>query len=111
MTRWARRNGGAGAKALEATPWEELAGGPGGRGCRSGPPSLRKKSRKKKEYLNEDVNGFAAHLRQGGEAAGGAGSEGEAAAAWRKDKRREGRRLKRQEMRKNAMVSFALGPG
>uniref|UniRef100_A0A8D0FLM2 Zinc finger CCHC-type containing 9 n=1 Tax=Strix occidentalis caurina TaxID=311401 RepID=A0A8D0FLM2_STROC len=74
MTRWARRNGAAGGKALDATPWEEMASGPRGREGRSGPLSLKKeqekrkkKNKKKKDYLNEDVNGFAAYLRQSSE--------------------------------------------
>ncbi|NXL04303.1 ZCHC9 protein, partial [Mesembrinibis cayennensis] len=118
MTRWARRNGAPGEKALDATPWEEMSGGPRGREGGSGPLSLKKeqekrkkKNKKKKDYLNEDVNGFAAYLGQslaGGAAgeAGGAGLGQEAAVALKKERRREGRRLKRQEMKKNAMVCF-----
>ncbi|CAN0306220.1 unnamed protein product [Bubo scandiacus] len=118
MTRWARRNGAAGGKALDATPWEEMASGARGREGRSGPLSLKKeqekrkkKNKKKKDYLNEDVNGFAAYLRQssrGGEVAeaGSMALEKEVAVALRKDKRREDRRLKRQEVKKNAMVCF-----
>ncbi|NXC71169.1 ZCHC9 protein, partial [Anhinga anhinga] len=115
---WARRSGAAGGRALDATPWAEMAAGPEGREGRPGPLSLKKepekrkkKNKKKKEYLNEDVNGFAAHLRGSsgrGEAGGAArrGEEEEAAAALRKERRREDRRLKRQEMKKNAMVCF-----
>ncbi|NXL64441.1 ZCHC9 protein, partial [Chordeiles acutipennis] len=110
MTRWARHGGG---KALDATPWEEMVSGAR---APSGAASLKKerekgrkkKSRKKKEYPNEDVNGFAAYLRQsrrGGQAEG-AGLEEEVAAALKKEMRREGRRLKRQEKKKNAMVCF-----
>ncbi|XP_009809602.2 zinc finger CCHC domain-containing protein 9 [Gavia stellata] len=118
MTRWARRNGAPGEKALDATPWEEMVSGPEGRGGRSGPPSLKKeqgkrkkKNRKKKDYLNEDVNGFAAYLKQSSRAgevaeAGSAELEKEVAMALKKDRRREDRRLKRQEMKKNAMVCF-----
>ncbi|NWS60345.1 ZCHC9 protein, partial [Chunga burmeisteri] len=117
MTRWARRQGAPGGKALDATPWEEMVSGPVGPGGRSGSLSLKteqekrkKKNRKKKEYLNEDVNGFAAHLKRSsrsGEAAeaDGAGLE-EVAVALKKDKRREDRRVKRQEKKKNAMVCF-----
>lgn len=91
-------------------PWEQEG--------RSGPLSLKKaqeKSKKKKEYLNEDVNGFAAYLKQSlrnGEVAeaDSAELEKEVAVALKKDKRREDRRLKRKEMKKNAMVSFALNP-
>lgn len=104
MTRWARRGGAAAEKALAATPWEEMAGREGGPGPRPGKREQEKRKKKKKEYLNEDVNGFAAFLRQ-------SCPSGEAAEALRKDRRREGRRLRRQEMKKNAMVSFALGRG
>ncbi|NXI53775.1 ZCHC9 protein, partial [Chloroceryle aenea] len=62
-----------------------------------------KKNRKKKEYLNEDVNGFAAHLQQSLQAHS---LEEEVAKALKKDKRREDRRLRRREMKKNAMVCF-----
>ncbi|NXS49674.1 ZCHC9 protein, partial [Balaeniceps rex] len=118
MTRWARRNGAAGGKALGATPWEEMVAGPVGREGRPGPLPLRRegekgrtKKRKKKGCQNEDVNGFAAYLEQrgrGGEGAGAAsaGLEEEVAVALKKDRRREDRRLKRQEMKKNAMVCF-----
>lgn len=123
MTRWARRSGAPGEKGLDATPWEEMVSGPEGQGGRQGPLCLRKeqekrkkKNRKKKDYRDEDVNGFAAYLkqsRQGGEAAGAGGAELEpqAAAAVRKDRRREERRLRRQEKKKNAMVSLAAGRG
>lgn len=123
MTRWARRNGPPGEKALEATPWEEMVNGSQGREGRAGPLSLKKeqekrkkKNKKKKDYLNEDVNGFAAYLKQssrGGEVAEAesTGLEKEVAMALKRDKRREDRRLKRQEKKKNAMVSFALSRG
>ncbi|XP_042678762.1 zinc finger CCHC domain-containing protein 9 [Centrocercus urophasianus] len=103
MTRWARKVAGAGGKALKSTPWEEMAAGP----AEGGP---ERKNKRKKTYQNEDVNGFAAHLKQAGS---GRGLEEEeavavavAAAALKKDRRREGRRLRRQEARKNAMVCF-----
>ncbi|POI33121.1 hypothetical protein CIB84_003127 [Bambusicola thoracicus] len=97
MTRWARKVAAAGGKALKSTPWEEMAAGP----AESGP---ERKSKRKKAYQNEDVNGFAAYLKQAGTGRG----EGEAAAtvALKKDRRRENRRLRRQEARKNAMVCF-----
>ncbi|XP_053859421.1 zinc finger CCHC domain-containing protein 9 isoform X1 [Vidua macroura] len=92
MTRWARRSAPPGARALPATPWEQLA--PSGpeppRAARSG------RRKKKKEYENQDVNGFAAHR----------GEEEEEEEARRKDRRRESRRLRRQERKKNAMVCF-----
>ncbi|NWU67272.1 ZCHC9 protein, partial [Pterocles burchelli] len=118
MTRWARRNGAAGAKALDATPWEEMAGGPRGReggsvtlSSKKEPEKRKRKNRKKKDYLNEDVNGFVEYLeqswRRGGEAEAGRGElEKEVVMALKKDKRREDRRLKRQEIKKNAMVCF-----
>ncbi|NXE82001.1 ZCHC9 protein, partial [Cochlearius cochlearius] len=118
MTRWARRSGAPGEKGLDATPWEEMASGPEGRAGRPAPLCLkkeqekgRKKSRKKKDYRDQDVNGFAAYLeqsRRGAEAAGAGGAEPEpeAAAALRRDRRREGRRLRRQEKKKSAMVCF-----
>ncbi|KAK4816646.1 hypothetical protein QYF61_019623 [Mycteria americana] len=118
MTRWARRSGAAGEKALDATPWEEMVSGPAGREGRPGPLCLKKeqekrkkKNRKKKDYPNEDVNGFSAYLKQsrpGGEVAeaDGAELEKEVAIALKKSRRREDRRLKRQERKKNAMVCF-----
>ncbi|NXN23751.1 ZCHC9 protein, partial [Nycticryphes semicollaris] len=118
MTRWARRSGPPGEKALEATPWVEMANGSEGKEGRAGPLSLKKeqekrkkKNKKKKDYLNEDVNGFAAYLEQSlraGEVAKAesAGLEKEVVVALKKDKRREDRRLKRQERKKNAMVCF-----
>ncbi|KAF1415049.1 Zinc finger CCHC domain-containing protein 9, partial [Spheniscus magellanicus] len=119
MTRRARRSSAAGERALDATPWEEMVSGPGGREGRAGPLSLkkeqekrrRKKNKKKKDYPNEDVNGFAAYLKQssrggGAPEADSAELEREVAIAVKKDRRREDRRLKRQEMKKNAMVCF-----
>ncbi|XP_054253760.1 zinc finger CCHC domain-containing protein 9 [Indicator indicator] len=118
MTRWARRNGPPGAKALAATPWEEMVNGPQGQEGPSGPLSLKKeqqkrkkKNNKKKDYLNEDVNGFAAYLKQSlrnGEVteADSIELEKEVALALKKDKRREDRRLKRKERKKNTMVCF-----
>ncbi|NXR10361.1 ZCHC9 protein, partial [Semnornis frantzii] len=118
MTRWARRNGPPGSKALAATPWEEMVKGSREQEGRSGPLSLKKeqekrkkKNRKKKDYLNEDVNGFVAYLKQNlqnGEVdkADSAELEKEVAVALKKDKRRENRRLKRKETKKNSMVCF-----
>ncbi|NXX54810.1 ZCHC9 protein, partial [Scopus umbretta] len=101
MTRWARRSGAGGERALGATPWEEMERG----------RTRRTTRRPRKGCGNEDVNGFAAYLQQrwqGGEGAeaGSAGPGKEVAEALRKDRRREDRRLKRQEMKKNAMVCF-----
>lgn len=101
MTRWARKVAAAGGKALKSTPWEEMAAGP----AEGGP---ERKNKRKKAYQNEDVNGFAAYLKQAGNGRGREEEEEEeaAAAALKKDRRREGRRLRRQEARKNAMVSW-----
>ncbi|KFV63092.1 Zinc finger CCHC domain-containing protein 9, partial [Dryobates pubescens] len=76
-----------------------------------GQEKRKKKNKKKKDYLNEDVNGFAAYLKQSlqsGEVAeaDSAELEKEVALALKKDKRREDRRLKRKENKKNAMVCF-----
>ncbi|NXQ27005.1 ZCHC9 protein, partial [Alaudala cheleensis] len=90
MTRWARRSAPPGARALAATPWEQLA--PSGD---PEPPRAAKGKRRKKEYENQDVNGFAAHR-----------GEQQEEEALRKDRRRESRRLRRQERKKNAMVCF-----
>ncbi|KAL9821125.1 zinc finger CCHC domain-containing protein 9 isoform 2-T2 [Geothlypis trichas] len=94
MTRWARRSAPPGARALSATPWEQLA--PGAEP--EPPPPARSRRRKKKEYENQDVNGFAAHR--------GEQQQEEEEEARRKDRRRESRRLRRQERKKNAMVCF-----
>ncbi|XP_068522850.1 zinc finger CCHC domain-containing protein 9 [Anas acuta] len=106
MTRWARKAAAEGGKALPATPWEEMAAA-----------APARKRRRKKEYADRDVNGFAAHLRRaaaGGEQQQqqheeeerGEEDEEEEAAAARKALRREGRRLRRQEARRSAMVCF-----
>ncbi|NWS76293.1 ZCHC9 protein, partial [Crotophaga sulcirostris] len=111
MTRWARRGGGAGERALDATLWEEMTSGPGPRAPGKEKERGKKKNRKKKDYRNEDVNGFAAFLRESRRVGEGAEAEGaelgkEVALALKRDKRREDRRLKRQEKKKNAMVCF-----
>ncbi|KAM4879575.1 zinc finger CCHC domain-containing protein 9 isoform 1-T1 [Sylvia borin] len=95
MTRWARRSAAPGARALAATPWEQLA--PSGE---PGPPRAAEGKRRKKEYENQDVNGFAAHR---GELQQQQQQEEEFR---RKDRRRESRRLRRQERKRNAMVCF-----
>ncbi|XP_071436464.1 zinc finger CCHC domain-containing protein 9 [Pithys albifrons albifrons] len=98
MTRWARRNAPPGARALDATPWEEMGGThpPGQQQEQQEEEKGRRKRRKKKEYVSEDVNGFAAHQKQ----------EQEEEEALRKDRRRESRRVRRQERKRNAMVCF-----
>lgn len=119
MTRWARARGAASKKALEATPWAEMtpAGAAAARhGEQSSPnrPSLKsiqgkhkKKNRKKKDYLNEDVNGFMEYLKQNshdGKVVDSHEAREEIASVLKKDQRREVRRLKRQDIKKNTMV-------
>jgi zinc finger CCHC domain-containing protein 9 len=78
------------------------------------PQAKHKKNKKKKEYINEDVNGFMEYLRQNSQmvhsgeliAADSQEVREETAVALKKDSRREGRRLKRQAAKKNAMVCF-----
>lgn len=111
MTRWARANVHR-HKAAEATPWNQLRGGGGGGPRRN----LQKPNRKKKDYINEDVNGFLEFLQQnaGGEGAeeGGlcqeveVGLRQEVEEALKKDERREQRRLKRQKKKKDHMLCF-----
>ncbi|NXA04546.1 ZCHC9 protein, partial [Sapayoa aenigma] len=91
MTRWARRNVPPGARALDATPWEEMKGP--GKEEEEEEEKGRRKRRRKKEYVSEDVNGFAAQRERQEE-------------ALRKERRRESRRVRRQERRKSAMVCF-----
>lgn len=143
MTRWARANNVHKHKPAEATPWSQLkgAGGGGGRGPpgHSGGPkqgaqkdplrrtqpagsAVKKPNRKKKEYVDEDVNGFMEYLQQSGQQlprgdTGGRSEEQEireeVETALKKDRRREDRRLKRQKDKKNKMVSVctAQTPG
>lgn len=121
MTRWARQHAACSRGVLEATPWEKMADGASegsakaGPGCGSRPlclqrdPGGKKKNRKKKDYVNEDVNGFLEHMRQSARgglvlAAHDPEVRAEVAVALKKEQRREGRRLKRQEKKKHAMV-------
>ncbi|NXG30326.1 ZCHC9 protein, partial [Dromaius novaehollandiae] len=127
MTRWARKSAAHSEKALNATPWEEMVNGSsrdtakGKEKNNSNPLSLKKeqekkkkKNKRKKDYLNEDVNGFMEYLKQASQAAhkgevveaDSTEVREEVALALKKDRRREGRRLKRQEAKKNAMVCF-----
>ncbi|XP_061589338.1 zinc finger CCHC domain-containing protein 9 [Cololabis saira] len=65
MTRWARASHTHNHKPADATPWSQLRGGRGGgkaggnplRGTQAGGSAV-KKHQKKKNYVNEDVNGF-----------------------------------------------------
>ncbi|XP_006870651.1 PREDICTED: zinc finger CCHC domain-containing protein 9 [Chrysochloris asiatica] len=131
MTRWARATTAHNKRPLAATSWEEMKKGSFEGASQSLPKHKRhednrlplkndtfqakhKKNKKKKEYLNEDVNGFMEYLRQNsqiahnGEMRATVRSEVEEdiAVALKKDSRREGRRLKRQAAKKNAMVCF-----
>ncbi|XP_038162863.1 zinc finger CCHC domain-containing protein 9 [Cyprinodon tularosa] len=134
MTRWARANNVHRHKPAEATPWNQLraagrrgAGQDGGHSVeasrRGQTDPLRKTfntagktaNHRKKEYLNEDVNGFLEYLNQGGHGLP-VGKEGEketeqelkekVEVALKKDQRREDRRVKRQKDKKNKMVCF-----
>ncbi|XP_077673261.1 zinc finger CCHC domain-containing protein 9 isoform X2 [Eretmochelys imbricata] len=125
MTRWARTSTTHSKKPLDATPWEDMKSGStsGTVGNKQQNYSntlslkndqVKKKNKKKKDYLNEDVNGFMEYLKQSSQfihngkvrAADSHEVREEVATALKKDKRREGRRLKRQEMKKNTMVCF-----
>ncbi|XP_006037115.1 zinc finger CCHC domain-containing protein 9 [Alligator sinensis] len=123
MTRWARQHAACSRGVLEATPWEKMADGAPKGSAKAGPghgsrplclqrdPGGKKKNRKKKDYVNEDVNGFLEHMRQSVQgrlvlAAHDPEVGAEVAVALKKDQRREGRRLKRQEKKKHAMVCF-----
>ncbi|XP_008298391.1 zinc finger CCHC domain-containing protein 9 [Stegastes partitus] len=132
MTRWARANNVHKHKPAEATPWSQLRGRGGGRGGRGGGgahggpggqrdplrrtqpdgSSVKKPNRKKKEYVDEDVNGFLQYLQQSGRSlpSGGTTADKElrqdVEVALKKDRRREDRRLKRQNDKKNKMLCF-----
>lgn len=131
MTRWARANNVHKQKPAEATPWSRLkaSGGGGGKhgGCGSpahnyhprrtqpGGSAVKKPNRKKKEYTDEDVNGFLEYLQQTGQSLpkGERRVRGEEQqfkeelqTALKKDRRREDRRLKRQNVKKKNMVSI-----
>lgn len=134
MTRWARANNHHKQKAADATPWHQLkAKGAGGEKSQSGGSgssggadkghekdnlrrtipggsAVKKPNRKKKEYADEDVNGFLEYLQQAGRQLpnGGGGEDQElreeVKTALKKDSRRETRRVKRQNDKKNKMV-------
>lgn len=137
MTRWARAGNVHKHKPAEATPWNQLrAGGArGGKGqpgasgsagvakqgpqkdylrrTQSGGAAVKKPNHKKKEYVDEDVNGFMEYLQQTGQslpkADRGAREDRElreeVQTALKKDRRREERRVKRQKDKKSNMVS------
>ncbi|XP_030044984.1 zinc finger CCHC domain-containing protein 9-like [Microcaecilia unicolor] len=133
MTRWARANNRK--KTLDATPWEDMKQGSISTGKRGNPqkgklhgsgthslqktslkqsdlrPAKQKKSNKKKEYSNEDVNGFEDYLKQtthdtqNGRVTG-ADSKEDITVAIKKDQRRDSRRVKRQMKKKIQMLCF-----
>nr|XP_057912381.1 zinc finger CCHC domain-containing protein 9 [Doryrhamphus excisus] len=118
MTRWARANNIHKNKPSEATPWSQLKArgnskGESQRNHATGPQpggSGVKKPNKKKDYTNEDVNGFMEYLQQSGQPLPGGGAEKElreeVEVALKKDRRREDRRVKRQTDKKNKMLCF-----
>ncbi|XP_048208793.1 zinc finger CCHC domain-containing protein 9-like isoform X2 [Perognathus longimembris pacificus] len=131
MTRWARVSTTHNKKPLSSTSWEDMKKGslegrsqnlPKHQQPEASRLSLKndihqakkKKNKKKKEYLNEDVNGFMEYLRQNSQmvhngeiiATNIQEVREEIAVALKKDSRREERRLKRQEAKKNAVVCF-----
>ncbi|KAL1783044.1 zinc finger protein CCHC domain-containing protein 9 [Sigmodon hispidus] len=131
MTRWARVTTSNNKRPLSATSWEDMKKGSAESACQNhqkprqhqirsrlplkndAPQAKHKKNKKKKEYLNEDVNGFMEYLKQNsrtlhnGELITDSQEvREEIAVALKKDSRREGRRLKRQAAKKNAMVCF-----
>lgn len=84
------------------------------RGTQPGGSDIKKPNRKKKEYLDEDVNGFMEYLQQSGQrlTKGDRGGREDARelreeveTALKKDRRREDRRVKRQNDKKSNMVS------
>lgn len=134
MTRWARVTTTHNKRPLPATSWEDMKKGsfegksqnlPKNKRLEANnrlllkndaPQAKHKKNKKKKEYLNEDVNGFMEYLRQNSQmvhngeiiATDSQEVREEIAVALKKDSRREGRRLKRQAAKKNAMVRLSL---
>lgn len=134
MTRWARVTTTQNRRPFPATSWEDMKKGslegksqspPRSKQLeanrlslkKDSPQAKHKKNKKKKEYLNEDVNGFMEYLRQnsqmvhnGEEIADSQEVRQEIALALKKDSRREGRRLKRQAAKKNAMVRLSPLP-
>lgn len=133
MTRWARVTTTQNKRPFPATSWEDMKKGssegqsqnlPKSKQLEANRLSLKndapqakhKKNKKKKEYLNEDVNGFMEYLRQNSQmlhngeviATDSQKVREEIEVALKKDNRREGRRLKRQAAKKNAMVRLSL---
>lgn len=103
-------SGGSGdpSVAKQGQQWDCL------RRTQPGGSAVKKPNRKKKDYVSEDVNGFLEYLQQTGQPLprgdkGGREEEQqlreEVEIALKKDKRREDRRIKRQNDKKNKMVS------
>ncbi|XP_077478625.1 zinc finger CCHC domain-containing protein 9 [Stigmatopora argus] len=111
MTRWARANGVHKHKEADATPWSRLKA-TGGRAEGSRTPYTRPGAdgkKKKKDYANQDVNGFLEFLQRSGHSSAALDSEDvkrEVTVALHKDDRRENRRLKRQTDKKGKMLCF-----
>ncbi|XP_036823685.1 zinc finger CCHC domain-containing protein 9 [Oncorhynchus mykiss] len=109
--------GGSGGASSSHGPggWGRGRGGGGDplRRTQLGDAGIKKPCRKKKDYDNDDVNGFMEYLQSGGagtsRGGGGAGMGGlreEVETALKKDRRREDRRIKRQDDKKSSMVCF-----
>ncbi|XP_008323354.1 zinc finger CCHC domain-containing protein 9 [Cynoglossus semilaevis] len=132
MTRWARANNIHKHKPAQATPWSQFKAGRSGYRGHSGDSSqhdqrgdltrtlasssaVRKPNHKKKDYVNEDVNGFMEYLQQTGQPLPRTDNRGmrldrelvqEVETALKKDRRREDRRIKRQTDKKTKMICF-----
>uniref|UniRef100_A0A2K6M095 Uncharacterized protein n=1 Tax=Rhinopithecus bieti TaxID=61621 RepID=A0A2K6M095_RHIBE len=132
MTRWARVSTACNKRPLSITPWEDVEKGscegtsqnlPKCKHLEANRLSLKKdkhqgkhkNNKEKKEYLNKDVNAVMEYLRQNSQmlhngqiiATDSKEVREEIAVALKKDNSRwEGRRLKRQMAKKNAMVCF-----
>ncbi|TNN40192.1 Zinc finger CCHC domain-containing protein 9 [Liparis tanakae] len=112
--------GGAGGGPAGPAPSGSSTSGPQRdrlRGPRLGGSAVKKPNRPKKEYVSDDVNGFLEFLQQsgrplprggGGGGGGGGGLElrEELETALKKDRRREDRRVKRQDNKKSNMLCF-----
>uniref|UniRef100_H0XPP2 CCHC-type domain-containing protein n=1 Tax=Otolemur garnettii TaxID=30611 RepID=H0XPP2_OTOGA len=122
MTQWARITTTKSKRPLSATSWEDMKKQSEGTsqnlpkhkhvGTNSlslkndAPQAKHKKNKKKKEYLNKDVNGFMEYLRQNSQMV----HNGEIIASNIQEVREEIavalKKLKRQAAKKNAMVCF-----
>ncbi|XP_028660532.1 zinc finger CCHC domain-containing protein 9 isoform X1 [Erpetoichthys calabaricus] len=132
MTRWARANNHR-HKPSNATPWNQMwqtskkaNNGQGSSQLSTNAQKLsvkqnqqggaiHKTKKKKKDYNNEDVNGFIDYLKQSGQPLPldyvGVEAESEIfkeelSVALKKDKRKNDRRIKRQKAKQNNMICF-----